>query len=103
MYTIVDPIFALQTKVIVNLCKSVQLPTLQQHVDIFIAHSMPVVIVAWVSIVQSRQLGTHKHFYAYSHGALNRYFCITLHFIGLCEGWYSRFLVTVLLLQRYYI
>ena len=35
---------------------------LQQHVDIFIVHSMPVVIVAWVSIVQSRQLGTHKHF-----------------------------------------
>ena len=35
---------------------------LQQHVDIFIAHFMPVVIVAWVSIVQSRQLGTHKHF-----------------------------------------
>ena len=66
-------------------------PTLQQHVDIFIAHSMPVVIVAWVSIVQSRQLGTHKHFYAYSHGALNGYFCITPHFIGLCEGWYSRF------------
>ena len=41
--------------------------SLQQHVDIFIAHSMPVVIVAWVSIVQSRQLGTLKHFYAYSH------------------------------------
>ena len=75
----------------VNLFKSVQLPTLQQHVDIFIAHSMSVVIVAWVSIVQSRQLGTHKHIYAYSHGALNGYFCITLHFIGLCEGWYSRF------------
>ena len=33
------------TKVIVNLCKSVQLPT-PQHVDIFIDHSMPVVIVA---------------------------------------------------------
>ena len=46
--------------------------------DIFIAHSMPVVMVAWVSIVQSRQLVTHKHFYAYSHEALNRYFCILL-------------------------
>ena len=66
------------------------LSTLQQ-VDIFIAHSMPVVVVAWVSIVQSRQLGTHKHFYVYSHEALNGYFCIALHFIGLCEGWYSRF------------
>ena len=43
-----------------NLCRSVHLPTLQQHVDTFITHSMPVVIVAWVSIVQSRQLGTHK-------------------------------------------
>ena len=31
---------------------------------------MPVVIVAWVSMVQSRQLGTHKHFYACSHEAL---------------------------------
>ena len=41
--------------------------SLQQHMDIFIAHSMPVVIVAWVSIVQSRQLGTLEHFYAYSH------------------------------------
>ena len=40
---------------------------------VYIAHSMPVVVVAWVSIVQSG------------------YFCITLHFIGLCEGWYSRF------------
>ena len=36
--------------------------TLQQHVQIFIAHSKPVVVVAWFSIVQSRQLGTHKHF-----------------------------------------
>ena len=27
----------------------------------FIAHSMPVVIAAWVSVVQSRQLGTYKH------------------------------------------
>ena len=71
--------------------------------DIFIAHSMPVVIVAWVSIVQSRQLGTHKHFYAYSHGALNGYFYITPHFIGLCEAGTVGFLVTVLLLQRYYI
>ena len=53
-------IFALQIKVIVNLCKSVHLPTIQQHVDIFIAHSMPVVMVAWVSIVQSRQLVTHN-------------------------------------------
>ena len=83
------------------------LPTLQQHVDIFIAHSMPVVIVAWVSIVQSRQLGTHKHFYAYSHEALNGYFCITLHFIGLCELWYSRFpwlsCDCSFILQRYYI
>ena len=33
--------------------------------------TMPVVIVAWVSIVQSRQLVTHKHFYAYSNEALN--------------------------------
>ena len=68
------------------------LPTLQQHVDIFIAHPMPVVIVAWVSIAQSRQLGTHKHFYAYSHEALNGYFCITRQFIGLCKSWYSSFL-----------
>ena len=30
---------------------------------------------SWVSIVQSRQLGTHKHFYVYSHEAIN----ITLH------------------------
>ena len=59
---------------------------LQQHVDVFIARSMPVVIVAWVSFVQSRQLGTHKHFYAYSYEALNGYFCITPHFVGLCEG-----------------
>ena len=28
-------------------------------------------------------LPTHKHFYAYSHGALNGYFCISPHFIGL--------------------
>ena len=44
------------------------------------------VTVAWVSIMQSRQLGTHKHFNAYSHKALNGYFCITPPFIGLCEG-----------------
>ena len=71
------------------------LPTLQQHVDIFIAHSMA---VARVSIVQSRQLGTHKKIYVYSHKALNGYFCITLHFIGLYEDWYSRFLCPVTLL-----
>ena len=46
--------------------------------DIFIAHSMPVVIVAWVSIVQSRQLGTHKHFYVYSHEAISALLSILL-------------------------
>ena len=63
-------------------------------------HAM--VILAWVSIVHS-----HRHFYTYSHRALNGYFCITLHFIGLCEGWYSRFswlsCDCSFLLQRYYI
>ena len=52
-------------------------------------------------------LGTHRHFYAYSHRALNGYFCITPHFIGLCEGWYSRFswlsCDCSFILQRYYI
>ena len=44
-------------------------------------YTLPEVVV-WVSIVQSRQLGTHKHFYVYSHEALNGYFCITPHSIN---------------------
>ena len=50
--------------------KSVHLPTLQQHVHVFIAILCLWWYTAWVSIVQSRQLGTHKHFYVYSHEAL---------------------------------
>ena len=65
--------------------------------DIFIAHSMPMVAVAWVSIVQSRQLGTHKHFYLYSHEALNGYFCITPR---LCEADFLGFPVTLLFITK---
>ena len=46
-------------------------------------------------------------FYAYSHEALNGYFCIIPYFIGLCEGWYRRFpwlsCDCSFILQRYYI
>ena len=43
-------------------------------------------------------------FYVFSHEALNGYFCITPHFNGLCEGWYSKlFCDSFFLLQRYYI
>ena len=31
----------------------------------------------------TQTISTDKHFYAYSNGALNGYFCITPHFIGL--------------------
>ena len=58
--------------------KSVHLPTLQQHVHVFIAILCLWWYTAWVSIVQSRQLGTHKHFYVYSHEALYGYFCILM-------------------------
>ena len=51
-------------------------------------YSMPVVVVAWVSIVQFTQLGT-TNIYHNSDEALNRYFCITLHLIGLSECWYN--------------
>ena len=61
---------------------------------------MPVVIVAWVSIAQSRQLGTHKHFYAYSHGALNGYFCITRILLACVKAGTVGFLVTVLLYYK---
>ncbi len=50
--------------------KSVHLPILR-HVHVFIAILCLWWYTAWVSIVQSRQLGTHKHFYVYSHEALN--------------------------------
>ena len=58
---------------------------------------MPVVIVAWVSIVQSRQLGTHKHF---MHTPMEGYFCITPHLLACVKAGTVGFLsypVTVLL------
>ena len=63
--------------------------TVQQHVDIHCLHYAygGTVVEAWV---QSRQLGTHKHFF-FSQELFNGYVCITPHFIGLCEGWYSKF------------
>ena len=64
-------------------------------------YSLPVVMVAWVSIVQSRQLDTYKHFYVYSHEALNGYFCITLHCEKASTASFLGYPVILLLLQRY--
>ena len=81
--------------------KSVHLPTLQ-HVHVFIAILCLWWYTAWVSIVQSRQLGTHKHFYVYSHEALYRYFCIQL---MVCEkagtASFHGYPVTLLFITRY--
>jgi len=52
-----------------------------RSVNIFIAHSMPVVVVAWVSIVQFRQLGTPYH-----NTPMKLQMDITPHFMGLYEG-----------------
>ena len=57
---------------------------------------------AWVSIVQSRQLGTHKHFYVYSHEALNGYSALLCILMACEKSGTVSFLgypVTLLLLQ----
>ena len=50
---------------------------------------MPVVVVAWVSFVQSRQLGI-THLYVYSHEALNGY-SVLLHIVMVCVRLVSKF------------
>ena len=62
------PITDSRSDICINIL-SVHLPTLQQHVHVFIATLCLWWYTAWVSIVQSRQLRTHKRFYVHSHEA----------------------------------
>jgi len=66
---------------------------------IFIAHST-LVEIAWVSDLQSRQLGTHKYFNVFSHEASNGYFHILLASVKAATVGYLGYLVTLLLYYK---
>ena len=67
-------------------------------------YSLPVVVYSLGFYAQSRQLGTHKHFYVYSHEALNR-ISVLLCILMACEktgtASFLGYPVILLLLQRY--
>ena len=56
---------------------------------------------AWVSIVQSRQLGTNKHFYVYSHEAISALLCILMACEKAGTASFLDYPVTLLFITRY--